>query len=170
MLLLKLLIALIVLHLAMGFVQLSISYYAGDIADHGARGFVSHTPIGALVGGSVTDSEDMEERQTGGGLNLTDPRSAFEIVNRLSNTIGGLTILQYGFLEEIKPDDGFVYNIVVAFHLLGLLFWLALGVSLLYILFDSNILTSRLGLGLIAGGFGLTALAGLRSFVGSLGG
>ena len=118
----------------------------------------------------MTDSEDMEERQTGGGLNLTDPRSAFEIVNRLSNTIGGLTILQYGFPGGNHARDGFVYNIVVGFHLIGLLFWLALGVSLLYILFDSNILTSRLGLGLIAGGFGLTALAGLRSFVGSLGG
>ena len=63
-----------------------------------------------------------------------------------------------------------VYNVVVAFHLIGLLFWLALGVSLLYVLFDSNILTSRLGLGLIAGGFGLSAVAGLTEFIGSLGG
>ena len=64
--LLKLLILAVTFHAALGITQASVGYFAGDVADPGAEGFISHTPIGSLLGDTV-DEEGKRERQLGAG-------------------------------------------------------------------------------------------------------
>ena len=54
-----------------------------------------------------------------------------------------------GFLTDIGPDAGAVYTVLRAFRLISVVTWIALGLSLIYFLFDSNMLTSKLCLGLV---------------------
>ena len=151
MVLQRMLIALVAMHLGFGFTQLSLAYYAGDVADYGAAGFLSHTPIGAFV------DLDEDNDQTS-GANLSAIRQMFEIVNQTGDAINGLASFGYDFLDEIGPDVGLVYMVVLIFRIASWLFTIALGLALLYVLFDSNLLTSKVGLALVAGGSGLVAL------------
>ena len=158
--LIKLLIAVISIHLGLGFTQLAVSYYAGDIADHGAKGFISHTPIGTFI-----DLESTTTPQTGEQGSLSNMRLAFDVMNNAGDAINGLVSFGYGVLEEIEPEDGFVYNVVMGFRLLSVLFWIGMGLTLLYILFDSNLLTSKLGLALVGIGSGIGGLSALGALV-----
>ena len=72
--------------------------------------------------------------------------------------IGGRA--SYGFLTDIGPDAGAVYTVLLAFRLISVVTWIAPGLSLIYFLFDFNLLTSKLGLGPV----------GLLAGVGGLGG
>ena len=151
--LVKLLIAVITIHLGMGATQVAVSYHAGDVADYGAAGIISHTPIGTFIDLDATS-------QTGGQqTNLSNIRQAFDVVNNTGDAINGLASFGYGFLQEIEPEDGMVYTVVMGLRVASVLFWIGLGLSLLYILFDSNLLTSKIGLALVGLGIGLGGLS-----------
>ena len=152
MMMLKILIGLVVIHLALGFTQMSLSYFAGDVAEYGAAGWVSHTPIGTFI--------DLEETPQDAAVNFTALDRIFDTVNKLGDSINGLLTLGYDFLTMIDSSDGLVYMLVIGIRAVSTLVWFALAMAGLYTLFDSNLLTSKLGLGLIAFGGGLTALAG----------
>ena len=127
--LLKLLILAITFHLGLAITQASVSYFAGDVADPGAEGFISYTPVGALLGDTI-DDDAKRERSLGGGLNWADPRSALDIVQRVGGTINGLALAEYDLLEEIERDS-FAYNVVILVRLFSVLLTLALGFTLL---------------------------------------
>ena len=55
-------------------------------------------------------------------------------------------------LRSIEPDAGVVYNVVMGFRIAGVLFWLGMGVVILRLLFESNLLTSRTGLIVVGAG------------------
>lgn len=153
MMMLRILIALIPIHVGMGFTQMAVSYYGGDIADHGAAGWVSHTPIGTFI-----DLDDTQQTEEFGLANL---RQMFEILNRLGDAINGLASFGYGFMDEIESDDGLVYQIVMAFRIISVCVWLGMAVAVLYFLFDSNLLTTKTGMAILAFGAGLGSLSAL---------
>ena len=151
MLLLKILIVVIVIHLGMACTQVSVSYNAGDVANYGAAGIVSHTPIGKFI-----DLEDppasMDDQATPNQL-----KRILDFANNLGDIINGLTTFGYGFLEDIEADDGAVYNVVMAFRVVSALLWIGAALAFIYFLYDSNLLTSKVGL-LALLGLGATGL------------
>ena len=152
--LVKLLIILVTLHLGMGFTQMVVSYFAGDVENYGAAGWVSHTPIGTFI---ELDERPDERKQC--EINFGNVRGVIECANDLGDMINGLASFGYGFLEDIAPDQGLVYMLVVGFRLVSVLIWIGTGFALLYFLFDSNLLTSKLGLAMVGLGLGLGALS-----------
>ena len=154
--LLKLLIALIAIHMGLGFTQLVVYYYAGDVANYGAGGWISHTPIGTFVN---VESESVP--QTEDQANPSNLKALLNFANNLGDAINGLASFGYGFLEDIQPSDGLVYTVVMILRIVSTLFWLALGLALIYFLFDSNLLTSKLGLALVGFGLGLGSLSAI---------
>ena len=153
--LVKLLTALVVIHLGLGFVQMAVSYYAGDVANYGAAGWVSHTPIGTFISLEGAPASSQE-----GQANPSNMKAILDFANNLGDAINGLASFGYGFLEDIESDDGAVYMIVMAFRIASALFWAALAMALVYFLFDSNLLTSKLGLALVGLGIGIGGLSG----------
>ena len=154
--LVKILIAVLSIHAGLGFTQLGVSYFGGDIADYGSAGFVSHTPIGSFI-----DLEDPQAMQEEGQVNPSNLKAMFDFANSLGDTINGLASFGYGFLSDIKPEDGFVYTVVLLFRTISVLFWISLAMALIYFLFDSNLLTSKLGLAIVGLGVGLGSLSGI---------
>ena len=154
--LIKLLIAVLVIHLGLGFTQMAVSYFAGDVADYGAAGWVSHTPIGTFI-----DLESAPQSSEEGQGNPSNLKATLDFANNLGDAINGLASFGYGFLSDIEPDDGLVYMVVMGFRILSSLFWLSLAMALVYFLFDSNLLTSKLGLALVGLGIGLGSLSGI---------
>ena len=158
--LIKLLVVLIIIHMALGFTQVAVSYYAGDIADHGTAGWFSHTPLGTFI--------DLEQTpQTGGDqASPSRIRETWDFVLDLGATINSLASFGYGFWDLIQPDS-LVYQVVVIMRIMSYLFTVGLGLSLLYVLFDSGLLTSKLALALVAGAAGVTAaLSGVSALFG----
>ena len=156
----KMLIALLVIHLGLGFTQMAVSYYAGDVAQYGAAGWISHTPIGAFV-----DVEGAPSSSDEGQGNPSNLKQILNFANNVGDMVNGLASFGYGFLTDIEPDDGAVYMVVVLFRMLSAGFWLALSMALIYFLFDSNLLTSGLGLALVGLGLGLAGLSALGAVV-----
>ena len=154
MVLIKLLIALVTIHLGFGFTQMVVSYFGGDVADYGAAGWVSHTPIGTFI-----DLEDAPQSAEDGVDNPNNLVAIFQFVNNLGDAINGLATFGYGFLQEIDPDDGLVYMVVMGFRIVSTMFWLALGMGMVKFLFESNLLTSKLGLGIVGLGVGIGSLS-----------
>ena len=138
--LVKLLTALVVIHMGLGFTQMSVSYFAGDVADYGSSGWISHTPLGTFM------DLDSEQQIQSNQVSPSNLKGMLEFANNLGDSINGLASFGYGFLQDIQPSDGAVYMVVMAFRILSVLIWLALGMSLIYFLFDSNLLTSKVGL------------------------
>ena len=157
--LVKMAFALIAIHLGLGFTQLVVSYFGGDVAHYGARGFVAHTPIGAHIDLSDAEREDVE-------LNLSNIRKTWDYMTALGGVINGLASFNYGFLSNIQPEDGLPYQAVMLFRLAGVCFLLALGILLLRFLFDSGILNSKLGMSIVALGLGLGALSSFGALFG----
>ena len=150
--LVKILVALVVLHLAMGFTQMSVTYFTAERPDYGEKGILSHTPIASIM--PLDDADRVP-----GGIELTP--GAFDrligTVNAVGDMTNGLATFNYAFLTDIGSDAGLPYMLVMAFRIFSALIWVALAVRLLYILFDSNILTSPLGLGVVGLGVAGTA-------------
>ena len=150
--LIKLLIALVVIHLGLGFTQMVVSYYAGDVANYGASGWVSHTPIGTFMDLEDADPEDANPEDA--------PQGLLGVANNLGDMVNGLASFNYGFLSNIQPSDGIVYAVVMAFRIMSALFWLALALALLYLLFDSGLLrtvTGQIATGTVAAGAGIVS-------------
>ena len=154
--LVKLLIALLAIHMGFGFTQMAVSYFAGDVADYGAAGWISHTPIGTFI-----DLESAPQSSQDGQANPSNLKATLDFANNLGDAINGLASFGYGFLSDIRPEDGFVYMVVILFRIVSALFWVGLAMSLIYFLFDSNLLTSKLGLALVGLGVGLGSLSGI---------
>ena len=150
----RLLIGLVVAHLICGMIQVAVSYYAGDVADHGAAGIVSHTPIGSFV------ELDEDQRADGGG-GLSDIRGMFQAMIKVGDSINGLASFDYGWIEILAESDGMVGNLATAFRIGTALAIIAMALALLYFLFDSGMLTSKAGLAILAFGAGLGGLSTL---------
>ena len=154
----KMAFALLAIHLGFGFTQFVVSYYQGDVTDYGAGGWIAHTPIGEYI--------DLEStQQENASLNLTDIRSSWDHMNKLGDIINGLASFNYGFLSAI-PNDTLAYTVVMIFRVVSVCFWIALGLALLYFLFDSGILNSKLGMSIVGLGLGLGALSSVGALFG----
>ena len=154
--LVKVLVALVVIHLGMGFAQVAVNYFASDIADYGAAGWISHTPIGELV--PLDNAREL-------GDAAPKPGQLEQVLSpaiRVGEMINGLASFGYGFLEAITPDDGFVYTLVMGFRVFSVLILIGVALRLLYVLFDSGILNSTFGMAAVglgvAGTVGASAL------------
>ena len=154
--LVKMTAMLIAIHLGFGFTQMVVSYFAGEVTDYGAAGWISHTPIGTFV-----NLEGSAPQQGGQETNPSNLKAIFDMVNNTGDMINGLASFNYGFLTSITADDGLVYMAVLGFRMISVLIWLALAMALAYILFDSNLLTSKLGLALVGLGLGIGGLSGI---------
>ena len=153
----KLLVAVVAIHLGFGFTQMTAGYFGGDVADYGAAGSVSHTPIGTFI-----DLEP-ERAPQGDQGNLERLKSMLDFANNVGDMINGLASFRYGVLTDIQ--DGFVYNIVAGFRLVSAFMWIAAGMAMIYFLFDSNLLTSKLGLSLVGLGLGAGALSAVGAAI-----
>ena len=153
----KILTLVITIHLGFGFTQLVVSYFGGDVADYGAAGFVSHTPIGAFIDLSGTPQQLEEDA-------ASNPKGLFDFLNRTGDTINALATFDYGFLNVIPPDAGFVYTVVWIFRLISRVLGLVLIGAMIYVIFDSNLLSSKLGMALV--GLGLSGTGALSVFGG----
>ena len=138
--LLKLLVIVIVIHLGFGCTQVGVSYFAGDVADYGTAGIVSHTPIGTFID-LDNPPASRDDQASPNAL-----KKMLDFANNLGDMINGLATFGYGFVNDIGPDDGAVYNVVVGFRLVSALIWIGAALAFIYFLFDSNLLTSKLGL------------------------
>ena len=155
--LVKLLTALVVIHMGLGFTQMSVTYFGGGVADYGAAGWVSHTPIGTFV------DLDSDQRMQSNQANPSNLKTIWDFANKLGDSINGLATFGYGFLQDIQPSDGVVYMVVMGFRILSALIWLGLGMTMIQLLFDSNLLTSPFGLAAI----GVGAVAAALSAIGA---
>ena len=158
--LVKILTVLIIIHMAFGFTQVVVSYYTGDVADHGTAGWFSHTPLGTFI--------DLDQTPQAGSDQASPSRirETWDFVLDLGATINSLASFGYGFWDLIQPDS-LVYQVVVVMRIASYLFTVGLGLALLYVLFDSGLLTSKLALGLVAGAAGVTAaLSGAAALFG----
>ena len=160
MTLIKLLVVLISLHLGMGFTQISVSYFAGDVADYGAAGVISHTPIGSFI-----DLDDDARRGREAQGNPSSFESILGFVNNLGDMVNGMASFGYGALTQFSPDDGLVYTIIIILRIIGTMFTVSVALAVLRLVFDSGILNSTLGMGLFAIGSGTL---GLSSLVGAI--
>ena len=151
MTIIKLLTVLTVIHLACGFVQISVNYFGGDTKDDAAwENMYDNTPIGHLIGG-VDQEEDQPQDF------LSNPPAILAFINRIGDMQNGLLVMGYGFLNELSPGTlpGMLLILVrVAFVLL----WFAMGLGILKLIFESGILNSKLGLFLVVGGGSLSAI------------
>ena len=143
--LLKMIVLAMVIHLGFGCTQVAVSYYGGDVASYGAAGVISETPIGTFI-----DLEEppasMDDQASSSNL-----KQMFDFAINLGDIINGLATFGYGFLDEITAADGAVYNVVVAFQVISALIWIGVALAFIYFLFDSNLLTSKLGLASVLG-------------------
>ena len=106
---------------------------------------ISETPIGTFI-----DLEEppasMEDQVSPSNL-----KRMLDFALGLGDIINGLATFGYGFMEEINETDGAVYNIVIAFQVISALIWIGAALAFIYFLFDSNLLTSKLGLASVLG-------------------
>ena len=160
MLLLKLLIFVIVIHLGMACTQVGVSYYGGDVADYGSAGIISHTPIGSFIDLEAPPGGEVDE---GGPLGLA--KRLFDFAKNMGDMINGLATFGYGFLTDIEPDDGAVYSVVIGFRLISALVWIGSALAFIYFLFDSNLLTSKVGLLCLLGVATVGILSGVAGFL-----
>ena len=138
------------IHIGFGFAHLSYAYFAAHVATYGgAYGFLQYTPLQKFV---RIDAEKVRD------ISLLDFESLFNLANNLGDTITVLTVYNYDILTLVQPDDGFVYWVVLAFRIVTWAFNAKLGFELLKLLFQSGLLQSSMGLALVMGGVGLTAL------------
>ena len=152
--LIKLLILLLAVHMGCGFTQMAAAYYGGDTAV--SSNLLEHTPIGSFI-----DVDNLDAMQRGAEADPSQIRQMVGFINQVGDMSFGLVSFEYGFLTDMQPSDGVVYNIVVLFRLASVILWLSLGMTIIYILFDSGLLTSPLGLAAVAGITVLTSLVGL---------
>ena len=152
--LLKLLILVMVVHLGFGCTQVAYSYHVGDVANYGAAGIISHTPIGTFI--DLDDPPASMDDQA----NPNQLKKMLDFGNNLGDMINGLATFGYGFMDDIDSSSGAVYNIVMGFRLISALIWIGAALAFIYFLFDSNLLTSK---------FGLLALLGISVVGGASG-
>ena len=147
--LVKILILLITIHGALGYMQMSAQYNLGDRPVYGNSGFLSHTPARHLL------RNDYQEEDRPG---FDDPIAIIRRLNDLGDTINGLVFFDYPMFDYIDSADGISYNFVVGVRLLGYLVWLWFIWTLVRVIFRSNLLSSPTGLALVLGGGGVFSL------------
>ena len=150
MILIKLLTILAVFHMACGFVQVSVNYFGGDMADGSAWDTLyANTPLGQLIGG-VDQEEDQPEDF------LSNPPAILAFVNRIGDMQNGLLVLGYEFLNELSPGT-LPGTLVILTRVAFALLWFATGLATLKLIFESGLLNSKLGLFLVLGGGSVAA-------------
>ena len=142
--LIKLLIAVVAIHLGLGFAQVGANYFGGDVADYGDMSIVSYTPLERFL-----DLNNESEQ-----VSLSVFSQMLDWADRIGDTINGLVTFNYGIITSIGTDDGAVYGWAILVRVGTAILSLSLGIALIYFLFDSNILTSSLGLALVGLGLG----------------
>ena len=146
----KILTILVVIHLACGFVQVSVNYFGGDMADGSAlESLYADTPLGQLIGG-VDQEEDQPEDF------LSNPPAILAFVNRIGDMQNGLLVLGYGFLDEMEPGT-LPHVLVILTRVAFALLWFVTGMATLSLIYQSGLLNSKLGLFLVVGGGGVAA-------------
>lgn len=159
MTLIKLLTAIMVLHMGFGVTQFSVTLFTAEEVQYGDGGFISHTPLESLVpmdDAARALSETQPPRQ-GGFWNFLNP-----IVN-IGDTINGLATFRYDMLTQVGPDEGFVYTVVLLFRIIPSIIQLALAVAMFQVITSSGLLNSTLGQGAVllgAGGLAGSSLLG----------
>ena len=145
MTIIKLLTVLTVIHLACGFVQISVNYFGGDTKDDAAwENMYDNTPIGHLIGG-VDQEEDQPQDF------LSNPPAILAFINRIGDMQNGLLVMGYGFLNELSPGT-LPGMLVLLARVAFVLLWFATGIATLRLIFESGLLNSKLGLFLVVGG------------------
>lgn len=152
----KILIALVAIHLGLGFSQMMMTYWLSDVVHHGSQGVISYTPLGPLL--NSFDSVDV-------GFAPSAIGNGISFINNLGDTVNGLASFDYDMLSRITAQDGFVYNVVVGFKLMGVLFAVSIFLRLLYMLFESGILSTRPGQLLLAAALLVPASSAVGWFV-----
>ena len=147
------------IHLGMACSQVAFSYYGGDVANYGANGIISHTPIGTFI-----DLEDppasMDDQASPNQL-----KKMLDFANNLGDMINGLASFNYGFVEELRDPESAWHNLVIGLQGLSAILWIASALAFIYFLFDSNLLTSRVGLLALLGLGSVGALSGTGALV-----
>lgn len=161
----KLLVLLIGMHLAMGFTQLSASYWGGDtvLRDRENPGESTSVAVAWLYATPLDDilpdlsETKAAEREDDGGV-LQQVGALLGVANRMGDTINGLAAFDYGVLRQINADQGIVYMVVVIFRIITVVITLALAVALLRLIASTGLLSSTAGLAVVGLGFGLPAV------------
>ena len=148
--LLKMFVALMTIHVGLAATTVVMDYHVNDDPSYGDSSILSFTPLRSFVSLEHPPGDELREGST------LEVKDVFDFVNHVGDAINGLASFNYGPLNMIGPDDGAVYHVVIAFRVIGALFTIALGLALIYVLFDSGVLSSTLGLGLAAFGAAVT--------------
>lgn len=163
MTLIKLLLALVVLHLGFGITQFSVTLFTAEEVQYGERGFISHTPLEALVpmdDAARALSETQPPRQ-GGFWYFLNP------IITIGDTINGLATFRYDMLTQVDPDEGFVYTVVLLFRIIPSIIQLALAVAMFLVITNTGLLNTTLGQGaVLLGAGGLAGSSILGAFFG----
>ncbi len=166
MTLIKLLIILVVIHLACGFVQVSVNYFGGDMKRVDVRedrsaweALYANTPLGQLIGGVDQEQDQPEDF-------LSNPPAILAFVNRIGDMQNGLLVLGYEFLNEMAPGT-LPHMLVILTRVAFALLWFATGLATLRLIFESGLLHSKIGLFLVVGGGSIAAaLSAVGAFLG----
>ena len=145
---LKLLVVVIVLHVACAFTQMVWQYYTLDIPPDDAS-VLAHT--------TMSDVLPTEADPNVRGPSITDPGSIVAFVARIGDLVNNGVTYNYSFVEEIRVHGGLPGNVAVFLQLVGFLVQMALGAAILRIIFDSGVLTSKLAALVLVGGLSLTS-------------
>ena len=141
------------IHVGFGFAHLAYAYAAMGVATYGGKfGFLYFTPLQDFVTMEAGAGREVD------ALNLM---GLFDFITDLGDTVNTILWFDYELLEMVKPDDGFVYWVVMAFWIVSWGLTLKLGLEVFKLISSSGLLQSTLGLSLVLGGVGVTGALGL---------
>ena len=146
----KLAILLLVVHIACAFVELTRSYNNGYLSSYGMGGWLAHTPIG-----SHFDLEDTGSGAHDVGLQgIETVPGIFRFLFDLGETVNRLAIVHYDFMSEITAAN-FLFVLVLGLRIFSLGVWASAATALARTVFQSNMLSSKVGLVMLFGGVGI---------------
>lgn len=152
----KVSILLVVIHIGAAFIELTRSYNNGYLTNYGMDGWLAHTPVGSHF--------DLESTASGAhdvGLQGVQTVPGFlTFLFDLGDTVNSLAIIDYDWMSQITTAN-FFFVIILALRLFSLGVWFAAGASLVGTVFQSGMLTSKVGLVLLFGGIGVLSAFGI---------
>ena len=152
----KVSILLLIVHIAAAFVELTRSYNNGYLTNYGMDGWLANTPIGSHFDLESTDSGSHDVGLQG----IETVPAIFRFLFDLGDTVNSLAIVNYDFMSEITAAN-FLFVLVLGLRIFSLAVWASSATALAQTVFQSNMLSSKVGLVMLFGGVGILSALGI---------
>ena len=145
----------LIIHVGCAFLQLTVSYYSGQVTDYGMDGWLAVTPIGSHFDLEATGVDAPD-------VSLSNIPGFFTLFFDLGDTVNGFAVFKYGFLDQITEENLF-YVIILGLRVVSVVVWIVVGGALIQMVLTSGLLGSRVGLIVLFGGIGILSVLGIAT-------